>query len=33
VRKLLWDTPMEEKWIVRTNQVLDQAVAEAKLIA
>lgn len=30
VRKLLWDTPMEEKWIVRTNQVLDQAVAEAK---
>lgn len=33
VRKLLWNTPMEEKWIVRTNQVLDQAVAEAKLIA
>ena len=29
VRKLLWNTPMEEKWIVRTHQVLDQAVAEA----
>ena len=29
VRKLLWKTPME-KWIVRTHQVLDQAVAEAK---
>ena len=29
VRKLLWDTPMEEKWIVRTNAVLDQVVAEA----
>jgi hypothetical protein len=33
VRRLLWNTPMEEKWIVRTNQVLEQAVAEAKLIA
>lgn len=33
VRKLLWNTQMEEKWIVRTHQVLDQAVAEAKLIA
>lgn len=30
VRKLLWDTPMEEKWIVRTHNVLDQAVAEAR---
>ncbi len=30
VRKLLRDTPMEEKWTVRTNQVLDQAVSEAK---
>lgn len=29
VRKLLWDTPMEEKWIVRTHAVLDQVVAEA----
>lgn len=29
VPKLLWDTPMEEKWIVRTNAVLDQVVAEA----
>lgn len=29
VRKLLWDTPMEEKWIVRTHQVLDLVVAEA----
>lgn len=29
VRKLLWITPMEEKWIVRTNQVLAQAVEEA----
>lgn len=29
VRKLLWNTPMEEKWIVRTHQVLEQAVAEA----
>lgn len=33
VRKLLWDTPMEEKWIVRMHQVLDQAVAEAKTTA
>ena len=30
VRKLLWNTPMEEKWIVRTHQVLDQAVTESK---
>lgn len=30
VRKLLWNTPMEEKWIVRTHQVLEQAVAEAR---
>lgn len=29
VLKLLWDTPMEEKWIVRTHAVLDQVVAEA----
>ena len=28
-RKLLWDTPMEEKWIVKTHAVLDQVVAEA----
>ncbi|MDI1313097.1 DUF6036 family nucleotidyltransferase [Prosthecobacter sp.] len=29
VRKLLWDTPMEEKWIVKTHAVLEQVVAEA----
>lgn len=29
VRKLLWDTPMEEKWIVKTHAVLDQVLAEA----
>lgn len=29
VRKLLWDTPMEEKWIVKTHSVWDQVVAEA----
>lgn len=30
VRKLLWNTPMEEKWIVRTHQALEQAVEKAK---
>ena len=29
VRKLLWDTPMEEKWIVKTHAILDQVLAEA----
>lgn len=29
VRKLLWNTPMEEKWIVRTHRVLEQVVAES----
>lgn len=29
VRKLLWNTPMEEKWIVKTHAVLEQVVAEA----
>lgn len=28
--KRLWDTPMEEKWIVKTHQVLDHVIAEAK---
>ena len=29
VRKLLWETPLKEKWIVKTHRVLDQIVAEA----
>ncbi|MCX6852800.1 MAG: DUF6036 family nucleotidyltransferase [Verrucomicrobia bacterium] len=31
VRKMLWDTPMEEKWIVKTHAVLDQVLAEAAM--
>lgn len=30
VRRLLWETPMEEKWIVRTHRCLDEAVEAAK---
>jgi hypothetical protein len=30
VRDLLWATPMEEKWIVRTHRVLDQVIAETR---
>lgn len=33
VRELLWQTPMEDKWIVRTHAVLDQVVAEAARLA
>jgi hypothetical protein len=30
LRKRLWDTPMVEKWIVKTHDVLERSVAEAK---
>lgn len=30
LRKRLWDTPMAEKWIVKTHDVLERSVAEAK---
>ena len=26
----LWDTPMTEKWIVKTHEVLKQVIAEAE---
>lgn len=29
VRRLLWNTPMEEKWIVRTHQVLEEVVRQS----
>jgi hypothetical protein len=33
VRQLLWKTPMEEKWIVRTHQVLEEIVRQASASA
>lgn len=32
LRKRLWDTPMAEKWIVKTHFVLDQVISEAKCL-
>lgn len=33
VRRLLWNTPMEEKWIVRTHQVLEEVVRQVAAAA
>lgn len=30
VRQLLWEMPMEEKWLAHTHQVLEQAISEAR---